>query len=175
MARRIPLFLPNSLVDYTSAWSGRQQGGGAERLGRRAGEMTSNSRAKPEKSYLSAAVESISPWSTSRSSTPKPSNSTGTGGPELISQKGTDYSLSHHHGISLRRYPKDCPPLNAHWFYAVDVSYGLLYALGLDKPLLTSPCRSLNESQRLSKILLESRSHFRLKSSCLSLFMIQGR
>jgi hypothetical protein len=124
LARRIPHYLPASFVDPTSAWSGQRQGGVAERLDRRAGDMTSASQAKPEKSYLSAAVESISPWSTSRSSTPKPSSASTTG-PELASQQGTDHSLNRHHGISARRYPKDCPPLNVRWFYAVDVCYSL--------------------------------------------------
>lgn len=87
--------------------------------------MTSTSQAKPEKSYLAAAVESISPWSTSRSSTPKP-GSVSTGGPELASHQGLDHSLNHRNGISSKRYPHDCPPLNARWFYAVDVGHVLV-------------------------------------------------
>jgi hypothetical protein len=75
-----------------------------------------------EKSYLSAAVESISPWSNSRSSTPKPANATAPGeGSGLKNQHGGDHTTQHWHGLGLKRYPSDCPPLNARWFYAVDV------------------------------------------------------
>ncbi len=84
--------------------------------------MTSASHAKPEKSYLAAAVESISPWSTSRSSTPKPRPAS-TGGPGSATQPALDHALNHRNGISSKRYPQDCPPLNARWFYAVDVSH----------------------------------------------------
>merc|ERR1712093_501409 len=49
--------------------------GVAGRFDRRASKMDStpeNKSEKPEKSYLSTAVDSISPWGGSRSSTPKP-------------------------------------------------------------------------------------------------------
>jgi hypothetical protein len=90
--------------------------------------MTSTSQAKPEKSYLAAAVESISPWSTSRSSTPKP-GSASAGGPELATQQGLDHSLNYRNGISSKRYPQDCPLLNSRWFYAVDVGLVLVFFL----------------------------------------------
>ncbi|KAI9736817.1 MAG: hypothetical protein M1818_005868 [Claussenomyces sp. TS43310] len=83
--------------------------------------MASTPTPKPEKSYLSAAVESISPWSTPRSSSPKQVASGSVPGPASRQQQGGDHSLSHRHGLSARRYPKDCPPLNARWFYAVDI------------------------------------------------------
>jgi hypothetical protein len=142
LARRFPQYLPASIVDSTSAWSGagRREGGAAERLDRRAGNMTSTSQARPEKSYLAAAVESISPWSTSRSSTPKP-GSVSTGGPELATQQGLDHSLNHCNGISSKRYPQDCPPLYTRWFYAVDVGHVLVSFLALtstDFPLTDS-------------------------------------
>lgn len=79
---------------------------------------------KPEvqRSYLSAAVESISPWGGSRSSTPKPQPSAAPGeGSGLKNQHGGDHSTHHWHGLSVKSYPSDCPPLNARWFYAVDV------------------------------------------------------
>jgi len=77
---------------------------------------------KQEKSYLSAAVESISPWGGSRSSTPKPTATTAAGeGSGLKNQHGGDHVTQSWHGLSLKRYPPDCPALNARWFYAVDV------------------------------------------------------
>ncbi|KAF8865107.1 DDHD-domain-containing protein [Acephala macrosclerotiorum] len=80
-----------------------------------------NKNEKPEKSYLTAAVESISPWGGSRSSTPKPQTASAPGeGSGLKNQHGGDHSTQRWHGLSSKRYPPDCPPLNARWFYAVD-------------------------------------------------------
>ncbi|KAG9237578.1 DDHD domain-containing protein [Amylocarpus encephaloides] len=76
---------------------------------------------KVEKSYLSAAVESISPWGGSRSSTPKPTGMGALGEASgLKNQHGGDHTTQHWHGLRARDYPSDCPPLNARWFYAVD-------------------------------------------------------
>jgi hypothetical protein len=69
-----------------------------------------------EKSYLAAAVES---WGGSRSSTPKPTV-TVTGEESGLKNQHGGYQHSQH-GISLKRYPSDCPPLNVRWFYEVDV------------------------------------------------------
>ena len=71
---------------------------------------------------------SISPWSASRSGTPPlPSQS-----PNLAVEQpkedalkpnpGLDHSISLRPSPSLRRYPKDAPPLNTRWYYAVDVA-----------------------------------------------------
>lgn len=38
----------------------------------------------------------------------------------LQRSKGEDHTVTHTHRLSLRRYPKDCPPLRVKWFYAVD-------------------------------------------------------
>jgi len=35
--------------------------------------------------------------------------------------KGEDHVVSHRHRLSLRKYPRDCPPLRPQWFHAVDV------------------------------------------------------
>ena len=75
---------------------------------------------KPEKSYLTAAVESISPWGGSRSSTPKQAVAPPKEASGLKNQQGGDHT-SQSYGLSSKRYPPDCPPLNARWFYAVDV------------------------------------------------------
>ncbi|CAG8949854.1 hypothetical protein HYFRA_00004181 [Hymenoscyphus fraxineus] len=78
---------------------------------------------KVEKSYLSAAVESISPWGvSSRSSTPKPVASAGPGeGSGLKNQYGGNSTPQPWHGLRPKDYPPDCPPPNPRWFYAVDV------------------------------------------------------
>lgn len=81
------------------------------------------------KSYLAAAVESISPWSTARSSTPKPKTESLPGeGSGLKNQHGGDHSTTYWRGLSSKRYPPDCPPLTARWFHAVDVSRSYIYA-----------------------------------------------
>ncbi|KAK2625277.1 hypothetical protein QTJ16_005646 [Diplocarpon rosae] len=81
-----------------------------------------NKSEKPEKSYLSTAVDSISPWGGSRSSTPRPTSSIVPGeGSGLGHQRGGDHTTQSWHGFSSKRYPADCPPLNARWFHAVDV------------------------------------------------------
>ena len=76
-----------------------------------------------DKSYLSAAVESISPWSNSRSSTPKPKDKEKARGEGsgLKNQHAGDQNTTYWRGLSKSHYPSDCPDLNARWFYAVDV------------------------------------------------------
>ncbi|OOF92288.1 hypothetical protein ASPCADRAFT_55385 [Aspergillus carbonarius ITEM 5010] len=59
----------------------------------------------------------LSPWNTSRSTSPQPVNDTKD---VLQRSRGEDHTVTHRHGLSLRRYPKDCPPLRVRWFYAVD-------------------------------------------------------
>lgn len=72
----------------------------------------------------SSFLGSLSPWSgVTRSTTPSPSPSKGpfeaTMGNDEVRQ--IDHSISLRPSPSLRRYPKDCPPLKTKWFYAVDV------------------------------------------------------
>ncbi|KAI0456929.1 DDHD domain-containing protein [Xylaria acuta] len=79
---------------------------------------------KPEKSYLASAVESINPWTTSRSTTPTPKDSTPLPQPKAgpsPSQKADDHSTNPIYGFSFKKYPADCPPMNVMWFHAVDV------------------------------------------------------
>ena len=70
---------------------------------------------------------SISPWSASRDSTPPPPatklvTEDGSRREELLKQAaGLDHSISSRPSPSLKRYPRDCPPLKPRWFYAVDV------------------------------------------------------
>ncbi|KAH7324443.1 DDHD domain-containing protein [Stachybotrys elegans] len=80
-----------------------------------------NPEPKAEKSYLASAVDSINPWSGSRTSTPTTSRN------ESIDAVSDEAMVSEHHGSShlygqsIRTYPSDCPPLNVQWFHAVDV------------------------------------------------------
>ena len=118
IVRKAPKFFPEALSNQTFSWSHNPTLAG--RLSSRADEMTSTPQNKSEKSYLSAAVESISPWSTPRTATPTLKDASGSEGSGLKNQKGGDHS-SHRYGVPAKSYPKDCPPLNARWFYAVDV------------------------------------------------------
>lgn len=77
---------------------------------------------KPEKSYLTSAVESINPWASSRTSTPTPDKKRNEPRPPPApSAASRDHSTTPLYGQSFRTYPKDCPPLTVQWFHAVDV------------------------------------------------------
>jgi hypothetical protein len=71
----------------------------------------------------SSFLGSLSPWSgASRSASPSPSKGppeTPTAGKDEV--RHIDHSISVRPSPSLRRYPKDCPPLKTRWYYAVDV------------------------------------------------------
>jgi hypothetical protein len=121
-AKALPRYLTQSIVKPTSAWTAKHDVAG--RFDRRAKKMDPVSGSKPEKaekSYLSAAVESVT-WGSSRSSAPKPA-ATAFSGEEsgLKNQHGGYQSTYQSHGVSSTKYPSDCPPMNAKWFYAVDV------------------------------------------------------
>jgi hypothetical protein len=68
---------------------------------------------------------SLSPWSVSRNPSPNPLAKGALDAPIEIASKDenkqVDHSISLRPSPSLRRYPKDCPPLNTRWFYATDV------------------------------------------------------
>lgn len=74
----------------------------------------------------SSFLGSISPWSASRSGTPPPKSPRTDPVPEkedgLKPSSGLDHSISLRPSPSLRRYPKDAPPLKTRWYYAVDVA-----------------------------------------------------
>lgn len=76
---------------------------------------------KPEKSYLSSAVDSINPWSTSRTATPTPDNPRDAALVAEPPAASGDHSITPLYGQSFRTYPKDCPPLKVQWFHASDV------------------------------------------------------
>ncbi|KAI9842581.1 MAG: hypothetical protein M1838_003068 [Thelocarpon superellum] len=81
-----------------------------------------------DKSYLSAGLGGLSPWG-AKASTAKASTMTGpdaaAAAPASDSapavQQGGDHALNPRHRLDPKSYPRDCPPLNARWFYAVDV------------------------------------------------------
>ncbi|KZM23828.1 uncharacterized protein EKO05_0001041 [Ascochyta rabiei] len=78
----------------------------------------------------------LSPWG-SRAATPKPpptpttTEADKTKGKEkekedastgrLGTQRGGDHVIDRRHRLSLKRYPRDCPPLAVRWFHAVDL------------------------------------------------------
>ncbi|KIW99088.1 uncharacterized protein Z519_00751 [Cladophialophora bantiana CBS 173.52] len=71
----------------------------------------------------SSLASSIFSWS--RSSTPPPKSplpKTNDASPALRQSSGLDHTVSLGPSPSLRRYPKDCPPLKPRWHYAVDVA-----------------------------------------------------
>lgn len=66
-------------------------------------------------------LESISPWP-SRTSTPKPQGKDERPvTPGLEKSQGADHTITHHHRLSRKDYPPDCPTSNIRWFYAVDI------------------------------------------------------
>jgi hypothetical protein len=127
-AKNVPRFLPDNFLLSTSAWTSKGGVQAAGRLDRRADNMDPTPESKPDKqekqerSYLSAAVESMT-WGGSRSSTPKPTSAALPGEASGLKNQYGGYQSTHQwHGLSSKRYPSDCPPLNPRWFYAVDVS-----------------------------------------------------
>lgn len=68
----------------------------------------------------------LSPWSGSKSpavkSAPSADQDSASADLGLKQTKGKDHKVTHRHKLSLRNYPKDCPPLLPQWFFATDVS-----------------------------------------------------
>lgn len=64
---------------------------------------------------------SINPWS--RTNTPPPKSPRQTPKDDVLKPaSGIDHAISTRPVPSSKRYPKDCPPLKARWYYAVDVA-----------------------------------------------------
>ncbi|OKL60751.1 hypothetical protein UA08_04384 [Talaromyces atroroseus] len=76
-------------------------------------------------------LESISPWSTSRSTPPQPEPLPRT--ESLKQTSGQDHVTSSKKRLSSLRYPSDCPPLQTRWFYAVDTPKSKPDFSGLEK------------------------------------------
>ncbi|KAK1990472.1 DDHD domain-containing protein [Colletotrichum falcatum] len=79
---------------------------------------------KPEKSYLSSAVDSINPWAGARSTTPTQTPKDPPPPPPPVqgpNSRPGDHSITHLYGQSIKSYPADCPPLNVLWYHATDV------------------------------------------------------
>jgi hypothetical protein len=149
-AKSVPRYFAENILKSTSAWTTKQDVAG--RFDRRADKMESiseNKSEKAEKSYFSAAVESVTPWgSFSRSSTPKPTTTAFTGeGSGLRNQHGGYQSTFQSQGLTAAKYPSDCPPLSPRWFYAVDVCQRLQLYLphtSANKNVTRSPSGSPN-------------------------------
>ncbi|KIV81812.1 hypothetical protein PV11_03966 [Exophiala sideris] len=66
---------------------------------------------------------SITSWSRSTTPVPpSPSQNPMEDNPGLKPSTGLDHTITHRPSPSLRKYPRDCPPLKTRWFYAVDVA-----------------------------------------------------
>ncbi|KAF4536275.1 DDHD domain-containing protein [Lasiodiplodia theobromae] len=82
--------------------------------------------AKSSGSYLAAGINAISPWG-SRNQTPQTHPAPDAGEPQppelnLTQQsRGADHTVTNRHRLSLKKYPRDCPPLSVLWFHAVDI------------------------------------------------------
>lgn len=70
----------------------------------------------------SSFLGSISPWSRTSTPPPSPFQKSKDDGSTLQQSSGLDHTISLRPSPSLRRYPKDCPPLKPRWYYAVDVA-----------------------------------------------------
>lgn len=109
LINRVRRRIPDSVSKATSSFDWpTKQGGRSDRPTQKM-EMPDAKSERPEKSYLSAAVDSMSPWGGSRSSTPKPASITGSGEASgLKNQHGGDATTQHWHGIRSKDYPVDC-------------------------------------------------------------------
>ncbi|KAI1345079.1 DDHD domain-containing protein [Xylariaceae sp. FL0016] len=79
---------------------------------------------KPDKSYVASAIDSINPWTASRSTTPTPRDTSSLPTPKskpAAARKADDHSTNTLYGQSFKKYPPSCPSLNVKWFHAVDV------------------------------------------------------
>ncbi|KAF2772509.1 DDHD-domain-containing protein [Teratosphaeria nubilosa] len=68
-------------------------------------------------SYLSK----LSPWSRTPTVASNEAKEGEPKSPPLQRQKGGDHVVTHRHRLSLKKYPRDCPPVRPCWFHAVDV------------------------------------------------------
>lgn len=79
--------------------------------------MASKDSQTQGQSYLAK----LSPWTRSPALQPSKGKD---GEPEqkplVQQQQGADHVVSQRHRLSLRKYPRDCPPLRPQWFHAVD-------------------------------------------------------
>ncbi|KAH9892351.1 DDHD domain-containing protein [Xylariomycetidae sp. FL2044] len=77
---------------------------------------------KVEKGYLASAVDSINPWTSTRTPTPTQAPKDNPPKPKpAAARKADDHSTNTLYGQSFKRYPQDCPQLNVMWYHAVDV------------------------------------------------------
>lgn len=87
---------------------------------RRPGKRDNPMSVPENKSYFPAAMNAFSPWGT-RSTTPKPGQERDEQEQAPEPQRGRDHFVGQKHRLSLKNYPRDCPPLKVQWYFAVDV------------------------------------------------------
>ncbi|KAL0257792.1 hypothetical protein SLS55_006956 [Diplodia seriata] len=110
-----------ALARQSQSWFDKLQGRGGP-----LGEKMTAPDARPSGSYLAAGINAISPWG-SRNQTPQTHPAPDAGEPQppelnLTQQsRGADHTVTHRHRLSLKKYPRDCPPLSVQWFHAVDI------------------------------------------------------
>lgn len=122
--RNFPFLLPNSDPPRATVSLSRRESGHS--WGKDVGNMASQGNQTPgphdpNQGYLKSSLGKLSPWT--RSPSIAPSKVKDGEPPEAVlqEQKGADHRVSTRHRLSLRKYPKDCPPLRVQWFHAVDV------------------------------------------------------
>lgn len=100
---------------HTKAWLSRHLPG--------ARRVDGSDMSTPEsQSYLAAGINKLSPWGPRTTATkPQDSSEQSSADSGLKQQRGGDHKVSHRHRLSLKRYPRDCPPLPVQWFFAVDI------------------------------------------------------
>lgn len=122
LRHRAPAHPVDALAHRSQAWllDQRPPRGGPP------GEKMTAPDAKSSGSYLAAGINAISPWG-SRNQTPQTHPAPDAGEPQppelnLTQQsRGADHTVTNRHRLSLKKYPRDCPPLSVLWFHAVDV------------------------------------------------------
>jgi len=105
LRRRIPNLSPSDILKSSSVWPTKHEA--HARAGRPEARM-SNANSQ---SYLAK----LSPWAAQG---PLDAASGDLG---LKQSQGSDHKVTNRHRLSLRNYPRDCPPLYPQWFFATDV------------------------------------------------------
>ena len=104
---RKPISLSRS--EQTSPWPAKSQ------------TMASKDSQSPAQPQSQSYLAKLSPWARSPALQPSKGKD---GEPEhtplVKQQQGADHVVSQRHRLSLRKYPRDCPPLRPQWFHAVD-------------------------------------------------------
>lgn len=113
---RVPLFTHvDRLERQRTVWLNDSRSG--------AGRRENNMSTPDNQSYLAAGINKLSPWGPRSPASKSFQASDGEAPPAkgLSNQKTVDHRIGHRRGLSLRSYPRDCPPLAVQWFFAADI------------------------------------------------------